>query len=115
MQRSRGAASSLTFANGCSMQTERRVYLACLALSILIAGSAAVHAVRWWRSGSDWPIPAALGLGALGNAAVAYMAWHALHGHRPTGRGRLALLMKLLSASIFLTLFGPRLLASLTR
>jgi hypothetical protein len=97
------------------MQTERRIYVVCLALAALISVAAAFYTLRWWRAGSDGPVIVALGLGALANATVAFMCWRALQGHRPPGGGGLTIMMRLFGAGIFLALFGPRLFAALTR
>lgn len=95
------------------MPAEKKVLLVCTVVPALIAVVASLYAARLSVNGASWEVPVALGLGAAANALVSYVAWRGLSGTR--AEHPVFLVLKLLSASIFLTLLGPRLLAALTR
>jgi hypothetical protein len=54
-------------------------------------------------------------MGAVANVIVAIMGWRALQGQVPAESGPLSFMMRLLGGGIFLVVFGPRILAAITR
>lgn len=93
------------------MPSERKVYTWCLALALLGTSGGACFLLWSWSIGAPPWLLIGLVLALVSMSLTGYMAWRALHGIRPAEGDWIAVALKLLSAGIFLSLFGPRLWA----
>ncbi|HEX8832280.1 MAG TPA: hypothetical protein VF705_13985 [Longimicrobium sp.] len=95
------------------MPSERKVYAWCLALAVLgMIGGTFFLGLSWSIRAPAWLL-IGLVLVLASMSLTGYMAWRALHGIRPAEGDWIAIALKLLSAGIFLSLFGPLLWAAL--
>jgi hypothetical protein len=86
---------------------ERKVYSVCLALAPLGMIGCSYTLFQMWSIGAPVWLMLALVLALVSMSLTGYMAWRALNGIRPAPGDPITVALKLLSAGIFLTLFGP--------